>query len=417
MTGNRRQLISWCLYDFANSSYSAVIAAVLFPFYYATVIVGNEQGLGDLWWGRAVAFSMAFVAITSPFLGGIADYSGRRKMMLGCYTVLCISAVASFTHLKPGMIHAGFFLAVAANIGMEGGIVFYNSYLPDITTSEYHGRLSAWGFAVGYLGSIVSLLASLALVREMRYDTVWLMVAIFFLTFSLPAFLWLPRDRPARTSPLAAARQGAGYFLRTFRSMMRMPELRRFLLAYLVYEDGVNTIIVFSGLFAASTLGFSPVELVKLYLLVQVTALIGAMIMAKPIDYYGPKKVVLLSLILWIASSATAYFIVTKTQFWVLATAAGLGLGTVQAASRAFFTQFVPPDHESEYFGVYAMVGKSSAVIGPFLFGFISSATRSQRPAILSVATLFLIGFLLVHKVRAGGPNIRNSSDGSNAFF
>jgi MFS transporter, UMF1 family len=189
-----RKILSWCLFDFANSSYSAVIAAVIFPVYYATVIVGNDAGLGDVWWGRAISVSMAFVALTSPLLGGISDFSGARKKFLFLYTMLCVLATASLIFLTKGSILTGFLLVVLANIGMEGGIVFYNSFLNDIAQSEYQGRVSAWGFATGYLGSIISLLVALMLIRTGHMTIAWPMAAGFFLAFSLPAFLFLPRD-------------------------------------------------------------------------------------------------------------------------------------------------------------------------------------------------------------------------------
>jgi UMF1 family MFS transporter len=165
-------------------------------------------------------------------------------------------------------------------------------------------------------------------------------------------------------------------------------------------------VIVFSSIFAATTLNFGTSELVGLYLAVQITALLGALVMAKPTDIWGPKKVVMLSLVLWTLVATTAYFVQTKPQFWAIACTAGLGLGTVQAGTRAFYTQFVPRGSEAEYFGVYALVGKSSAVMGPLLFGAVSSTFGSQRPAILSVAVLFIIGLILLIRVRGGGPNI-----------
>ncbi len=269
--------------------------------------------------------------------------------------------------------------------------------------------MSAWGFGVGYAGSIISLLLAIPLVKAGNYAAVWLTIAGFFLCFSLPAFLFLPQDRRQRVTASAAARRGGEFFFRTLRQMLRDRDMRRFLFAYLIYEDGVNTVIVFSSLFAATTLGFLPAELILLYLVVQATALAGAFAMAGPIDRLGPKTVVVGSLLLWSAATVTAYGIHEKIHFWIVAAAAGLGLGTVQAASRAFFAQFIPPEHESEYFGVYALVGKSSAVIGPFLFGTVSVAFGSQRPAILAVTLFFVIGLILVAGVRGGGPNIRGT--------
>lgn len=403
---NRRQIVSWCLFDFANSSYSAVIAAVIFPVFYVTSIVGNASGQGDVWWGRAISLSMAFVALSSPLLGGIADYSGRRKRLLLLYTAACIMAVSLFSLLEQGMVLGGFLLVLVANVGMEGGLVFYNSFLPEIADREYQGRISAWGFGVGYAGSILSLLFALPLVKAGRFSGIWIMVACFFAFFSLPAFIVLPKDRKTGLSIVGSARRGWTYFLSVMKEIFANRELRRFMIAYLVYEDGVNTVIVFSSIFAATTLGFSAQELVGLYLIVQITALAGAFVMAKAIDVRGPKAVVIFSLMLWSTVAVAAYFIAVKTQFLMLASIAGLGLGTVQAASRAFFTQFIPPGRESEYFGTYSLVGKSSAVLGPLVFGFISSTFGSQRPAILAVSLFFVAGFFLVRTVNGGGPNV-----------
>jgi len=403
---NRRQLMSWCLFDLANSSYSAVIAAVIFPVYYVSTIVGNDAGHGDLWWGRAIALSMAFVALTSPFLGGFADYSGRRKRLLFFYTAVCVISVSLFSFLRKGMVIEGFFLILLANIGMEGGLVFYNSFLPGITQREFQGRVSAWGYGVGYAGSILSLLFALPLIKLGRFAETWIMVSFFFAVFSLPAFLFLPGDEKTGVTVFKAATKGWNYYLTVMREIYGNREVRKFMLSYLVYEDGVNTVIVFSSIFAATTLGFAPQELIALYLVVQITALAGAFVMAKPIDTWGPKKITALALILWSVVSLSSYVIVDKMVFFLMASVAGLGLGTVQAASRAFFMQFIPQGRENEYFGTYALVGKSSAVIGPLVFGYLSSTFGSQRPAILAVSLFFIVGLVLVIRVRGGGPNV-----------
>jgi MFS transporter, UMF1 family len=404
---NRKHLVSWTLFDFANSSYSAVISAVVFPVFYTSVIVGNEAGYGDMWWGRAISVSMLAVAFTSPFMGGAADYGGARKRFLFIYTSLCVLCVASFSVLRPGMVFQGFLLMAAANIGMEGGLVFYNSFLPRIAPKEYQGRVSGWGYMVGYAGSIIALLISLPLVNSGRFPETWIMVAVFFALFSLPAFLFLPRDVPAGVSFLEAGKQGMRQTLRTLRELWNKKEERKFLFAYFLYEDGVNTVIVFSSIFAAATLGFAHLELILLYLTVQVSAVAGSLFTAKPIDTRGPKQIVLFSLLLWTGVSVTAYFVETKPQFWMLAAFAGLGLGAVQAASRAFYAQFIRPGKEAQYFGVYSLAGKSSAVLGPLVFGHVSMSFGSQRPAILSVAFFFLAGLIILMFVRGGGPNLK----------
>jgi MFS transporter, UMF1 family len=401
-----KKIFSWCLFDFANSSYSAVIAAVIFPVYYTTTVVGNEHNQGDLWWGRAISLSMAIVALSSPFLGGIADYAKMRKKFLFVYTTLCVISTASLFFIRHGMVVEGFVLIVLANVGLEGGVVFYNAFLNDIVESTHQGRVSAWGFGTGYLGSIIALIIGLIFYRAGFINFTWPMVAIFFVLFSMPAFLFLPGDERNGTGIVGGARTGFKNTLALFKKIMANKHQRRFLLAYLIYEDGVNTAIVFSSIFAATTLKFQPQELVGLFLIIQATALIGAFFMARTIDYWGPKKIVMLSLALWIVTVTAIYFLQTKLQFMIIASIAGLGLGTIQASTRAFFAQFVPEGSEAEYFGVYSLVGKSSAVIGPLLFGFISSLSNSQRPAVLSIALLFLTGLIVVYTVKGGGSNV-----------
>jgi MFS transporter, UMF1 family len=406
---NKKQIISWCLFDFANSSYSAVIAAVIFQVYYINAIVGNTAGAGDLWWGRAISASMLTVSLSSPFLGGIADFAGLRKRLLAVYTVICIAAVAGFSLLAPGAIFMGFILIVLANVGMEGGLVFYNSFLPQLAPVEYQGRVSGWGFSVGYAGSILSLLIALPLAKAAKFELIWLMVALFFALFSLPAFLFLPKDTRSDMTSSRAGLMGIKKAWETLREIWDKKEARKFLLSYMIYEDGVNTVIVFSSSLAATTFGFMQGELIALYLVVQVTALAGAFILSKPTDIWGPKRVVSLSLLLWSLVSVSAFLVQAKSQFWFVACIAGLGLGSVQAGTRAFFTQFIPEGKEAEYFGVYSLVGKSSAIFGPLVFGQVSATLGSQRPAILSIAIFFILGLALLSRVKGGGPNVLRS--------
>ncbi len=393
-------ILSWCLFDFANSSYSAVIASVVFPVYYAIHIVGNVHGEGDLWWGRAISLSMGIVALSSPFLGGIADVKGIRKGMLFTYTMLCVISVSLLYFLEKGMALTGFILIVLANIGLEGGIVFYNAFLPEIAHPSYQGRVSSWGFATGYAGSIVSLLIALMLISKGYLELTWPLTALFFILFSIPAFLFLPSDRKTDSGLREAAGAGLIQTIRTLKAVLSERNLRRFLIAYLIYEDAVNTVIVFSSIFAATTLHLNYNQLFLVYLIVQFTALTGSFIMAKPTDMWGPKRVVILSLILWLSVCIATYFVYDPLQFFVVASIAGLGLGTVQAASRALFARFIPQGFESEYFGIYCLVGKSSAIAGPLIFGYISSCTGSQRMAVAAVAILFLTGLITLSGVK-----------------
>jgi len=396
----RRRTISWCLYDFANSAYSAVIVTTLFASYYTGLIVGNDAGLGDVWWGRVSSVSMLFVALSSPFLGGIADAGGLRKRLWITYTYLSILMVVGFTILEPGMILTGFVLATLANIGMEGAMVFYNAYLPQLTTTSMQGRVSGWGYATGYVGSIVALMVALPFADPFHANPIWLLVAAQFAIFSLPAFLSLPGHTGEPIGLVEAGRRGFESTRTLLGRLWRRPNARRFLLAYIFYQDGVQTVLIFAGVFAATTLGMDTSQLIILILVVQFSALFGAMAMAKPTDTRGPKFVIILSLFLWCGVVIAAFFVQTQSQYWVISVVAGLGLGSVQAASRAFFIRFIPEGEENQYFGVYALVGKSAAIIGPIFFGEISRAFGSQRPAILSVIVLFSIGLILVRGVK-----------------
>ena len=307
--------------------------------------------------------------------------------------------------VEPGMLVWGFVLGVVGNVGYESALVYYNAYLPDLAPPGYRGRLSGWGFAVGYAGSIVALLVAFPFVRAKAYSGAFLTTAALFAVFSVPAFVLLPQPAGGGMAIRAAARAGAAEVIATARSILRHRDLRRFLGAYLLYEDGVNTVVAFSAIFAAQTLGFAMTQLIVLYIVVQVSALIGALCWAGPTDRLGPKRVVMITLCQWTAVVVAAFFVETQTQFWALAVLAGTGLGAVQAASRAFLTTLIPPGMEGALFGFYSLCGKSAAVLGPLVFGGISHAAGGdQRAGILSIGAFFLVGLVLLARVRAGGP-------------
>ena len=361
---NRKHIAAWTLYDFAGSIYSAVVVAAVFNVYFATVIVGNEDGRGDQLWGWVGSLSVAIVAFSSPLLGSIADRAGVRKRLMILYTLLGVGAVASFTTLKPGMVWTGFTLAVLANLGFEGGLVFYNAYLPDIAAKSHQGRVSGWGFGLGYAGSAVGLLAAIPLARAERFDLLWLFVASWWLVFSLPAFMALPEARGSGNSVREAAIRGITDFRRILREVLAERELRRFLLSFFFYIDGVLTVVWFAAIFAVETLRFGPSEVIVLFLVVQISALLGSLAMAWPTDVLGPKKVITAMLVLWSSVAVSAYFVTSKTVFFAVAVAAGVGLGSIQAASRSFMSALIPEGKEAEMFGFYAFCGKSSSILG-----------------------------------------------------
>jgi UMF1 family MFS transporter len=404
---NRKQVGAWAMFDFANSVYPAVITTAVFSAYYAGAIVGGDDGRGTQLWGWAVSTSAIIVALTAPLLGAIADRGGARKKFMLFYTGLCLFGVTMFTTLDVGMAVQGFILFVIANVGFESALVFYNSFLPDIAPPEMQGRVSGLGFGVGYAGSAFGLLLAIPLVETIQL--VWVMVVIFFLVFSIPAFLYLPKDEPGEMS----LGQAAGWGLTNFRAIVAevwaLKDLRNFLIAFFFYIDGVLTIIVMAGPVAEETFAFGQVETIILFLIVQFSALAGAFGLAKPTDVYGPKVVLKGVLVLWIFAGVSAYFVQDKTLFFALAVVAGFGLGSVQAASRSYVSLLIPDGRESELFGFYALCGKSSSAMGPWLFGTATVlAGGNQRPAFLVITVLFVIGFVLLQRVP--NPRVANAA-------
>jgi UMF1 family MFS transporter len=405
-----RAVVAWTLYDFANSSVAAIIVATIFPRYYAELVVGNADGRGDWWWGLVSSVTMIVVAVSSPVLGGIADHAGVRKPFFVTLTLASVVSCALLATIGPGMIVRGFLLAVATLVAFEAAIVYYNAYLPRIAPPDALGRVSAIGFAVGYAGSVVAFLVAIPFALREAYRPSFVTTAAQFAIFAVPAFLLLPRDERSAMPLGRAVARGLTDTLGTLRQIVADPALRQmrnFLIAYLVYEDGVNTVIFFSAIFAGHTLGFSFTETIVLFMLVQVTALIGSASWARSTDTRGPKFVVTVTLVQWALVTVLAFVVTEKWHFWVVAVLAGTGLGAIQAASRTFMATLVPVGREAEFFGFYSLVGKTGAIMGPLAFGGVSFLLGgNQRAAILAIGSFFVIGLILLSRVRAGGPTV-----------
>ena len=411
----RRTIVAWTLYDFANSAFAAIVLATIYPAYYANLVVGNATGHGDFLWGAAISTAMVIGALTSPLLGGIADHAGARKRFFIGFTVVCVATTALMATVRPGMVMWGWVLAVAGVVTYEAATVYYNSYLPRIARPEELGRVSAAGFAVGYAGSLVAFLAAYPFAAAEAFWGCFLSAAVLFAVTSLPSFLILPADTRHPMPIGVAAGRGMRVTLTTLREILTAPDrihMRRFLASYLIYEDGVNTVVTFAGVFAAKTLGFSFKEIILLFMLVQITALVGSAVWARPTDARGPKFVVRVTLVQWAAITVLAFFVQAKWHFWIVAILAGTGLGAVQAASRTFMATLVPREREAEFFGFYALVGKTGAVLGPVVFGAVSwLLSGNQRAAIVAVGLFFVVGFLLLGRVGAGGPTIEHRGE------
>ena len=339
----RRAVVAWLLYDFANSAYVAVIPATVYSKYYALSVVGNERGEGDLWWGRAVALSMVIVAVASPPLGAIADHAGLRKRFLGVLTYLSVGATALMATVDPGDVVWGLVLAVVATVGFEAAIVYYNAYLPDLADESWRGRLSAYGFATGYAGSALALAAALPFALGGRYGGAFLTAAAIFGLLALPAMLFLPADRPGTLTLARAVRIG---FTQTRATLRRAPDAPGSPSASSSPTSSSRTASTPScssrRCSPATRSASRPPRSSASTSSSSSRPSPGAWLWARPIDTWGPRFVVMVTLVQWCLVVLAAYFVTTKGQFYVVAILAGTGLGAVQAAARTFMANLIP---------------------------------------------------------------------------
>ncbi len=405
---SKHAVAAWCSYDFAGSIYTAVVASTIWPVFYTTTVVGNADGRGDFWWGTvSVNIAAILVAITAPAAGAIADLAGARRLLWVSYTLVAVAGTAMLGFVGPGDVVLGCVLFIVAHFAAEGAINFYNAYLPELVPRERVGRVSGWGFATGYVGSLAGLGLAFTLNATGHFRWIFPVTAAAFLGFAIPSFILVGRGGVRRMPVAAAARHGLRHLRQVLGEVLRIPDLRRFLLGYFLYINGVNAAIAFAAAFAATTFGLTTQQAILLFVLVQISALVGAFVMAKPTDILGSKRVVQISLGLWILTVAVLVLTRDIRLFWIGCTIAGLGLGSVQAASRSFMATLVPAGREDEMFGFYALCGKSSTPLGAAAWGIVSATTGSQRLAVLSLLPFFIAGFIVVSLVRGGGPAAR----------
>jgi len=396
---NKRKIFVWTLFDFANTSFSIVVVTFLYAVYFKKTIAGGEP-IGDLYWSIGTSVAMIITAIISPVLGAIADHSAGKKRFLLFFTALCIIATASLYFVGPGEIFWGIFVFVLANIGFEAGLVFYDAFLPEITSPKNYGRVSGYGFGMGYLGSLATLAIVYPFIESSLIRETFPVAALFFLIFSVPLFLYLKdtRRKVERTKSFAAI--GFERVWTTLTNLKHYKNLAIFLLAFFFYIEGVNTVIFFSGNYASTTLGFTEMELLVFFLTVQTTAIVGSIVLGILADKIGQKKIIIISLFMWLITITIAYFVHDKSGFYVVGLIAGAAMGSCQSASRSLMSKLTPPEQKTEFFGFYSFFGKSSAVIGPLVFGLVSFLSGDQRIAIISIAFFFIIGFLILTKVK-----------------
>lgn len=403
---SRREIWGWCFYDFANSSYSTVISLVAYAVWFKEVVC--EGGNGELLWGLSISASMLLIGVVSPYVGAIADASAAKKQWLFFYTVVCIAATGMLFTVGPGDVAAGMTWFIIANIGFAGSLSICNGFLPEITNASNVGRISGYGYALGYAGGTLALILCMPLLQggvgpenSLLFRTSFVVTALFYAVFSLPTFLWL-RERavaPQRPAGMSLARFGYARLAATFRKVRSLPDMYWFFAAFLLFNDGVETVIYFSAIFAREVVGFTMGETVLMFMAVQITALAGSVIFGHMSDRIGHKPALVATLILWCAVCGAAFAATTKPRFWVVALVAGLGLGSAQACSRGLMRLFVPAGRDAEYYGFFAISQKFSAVIGPLAYGAIATFWGDQRIAIASVMIFFIAGLILLARV------------------
>ncbi len=393
-------IAAWSLFDFANSSFAMIMVTFVYPLYYANVIV--TDGKGDLYWGIAMSSSMLLVALIAPALGAIADSTRSKKRMLFAFTFVAVIATAATFFLQPGMIFLGALLFILGNAGFEGGIVFYDAFLPEISPPEKFGKVSGVGFAVGYLGSLGAIFATKDLLLDKKYPESFLVTAIMFAVFSIPIFLFVPElKHNAKKYSWKIIGNSFRGVITTAKHIRQYKSLATFLIAFFLYNDAILTVIGFSGLYAKNTLKFETGDLIILFAMVQTVAIVGSIIFGYITDRTGPRQTIMITLLIWLAVVIGAYLTSSVIAFYIVAAVAGLALGSSQSASRSMMALLTPKEHTAEFFGFYdGFCGKASAVIGPLIFGALSSSF-GERQAIISLAVFFLTGLVLMRRVKS----------------
>jgi UMF1 family MFS transporter len=406
----KKEIFGWCMYDVADSAFTTVIVTALYAIYFGTVVVG-DVGRADYLWGWGASISEAIVAVLAPILGAIADFSGSRKKFLGVCALTIIFFTTSLWFVGPGMVTLGLGLYIVANVGFAGGGVFIDSFLPGISNESNAGRLSGIKWAMGYASGLVALSLCFPLAKYItpnptafelsRARLIPVIIAVYYAVAVIPTFLFL-RDRSVKR-PLPPNENyltiGFRQLRRTMGHIHQYRDLFRLLIAFLVYNDGIVTVIYFAARYAKETIHFETGDIIILLIINNVVAALGAFSFGFIADRIGQKLTINITLIIWIAAVTLAYFAQSKNTFYVASVLVGIGIGSSQSVTRSLLALFTPKENASEFFGFLGIAGKALAFLGPLVFGTISRVTGSQRPAILSIGAFFIVGMILLSSV------------------
>ena len=411
----KRGVVAWCIYDWANSAFPTLILTFIFSTYFTEKIAINKI-VGTAQWGNAIAVAGLLIAVSSPLFGAIADREGRRKPWIAIFAIIAIISSSVLWYAKPSSDYVMWTLVWVSLglIGVEVSVVFYNAMLRDLAPKKYIGRISGWGWGVGYFGGLTCLI--IALFAFIYNEASWLglnrhsyeqirivgpYVAIWYLIFALPLFIWT-QDRPStRIGYRQALRLGASQLLTTLKRLPQHREIFKFLIARMIYTDGLNTVFAFGGIYAATTFGMNFAEVVQFGISLNVAAGVGAIGFAWLDDAIGPKRTILMTLLIMFLSGVGMLLVHSKLAFWILGIFLSICVGPIQAASRSFMVRVAPPPLVTELFGLYAFSGKATGFVGPWLVGAFTLLFGSERIGMSTPLAFLLAGGIVLCFVKA----------------
>ena len=407
---NPKVIWSWAMYDWANSAFTTLVVTFIYSTYYGKFFWPTEE-IGTNWWARAVALSSILTALLSPIVGAMADRGGTRKLFMAIALAVCGGATAVLAFVSPAMANGAFIalaVFVVADIAYETGNVFYNAFLTNIASPPRIGRVSGYGWALGYVGGIVCMGIALvgfvtdvpwfgmSTVDEWNVRATNLLVAGWFVLFALPMFFFVPERRTH--APRISVKATFAQLGETSRKIRRYGELVKFLVARLFFNDGLVTVFSFGGIYAQAVFGMEMDEVILLGLVLNITSGIGAFLFGFVDDRLGGKTTIQITIVGLILATMMAVWAPTEFWFWVAGCLVGIFVGPNQSASRSLMGRFVPAKHESEFFGFFAFSGKATAFAGPLLLGALTKA-YSHRVGMASVILFFVIGGVLLMSV------------------
>lgn len=405
----RREVWAWAMFDFANSGYTTVVITAIFNAWFVAAIAGNAPW-ATFAWTAALSASYAIVLMTAPFIGAHADLHGKKRW-LALTTAGCILGTLGLATAGPGELALALVFLVFSNVCFASGENLIAAFLPELARPEGLGRVSGWGWGLGYLGGLATLGACLAWIAAAKAQgqgaaefvpACLLITAAFFAIASAPTFLWLRERRTggarqASTASAASAGSAFGRVLATLRHARHYRDMRRFMLCILFYQAGIQTVIALAAIYAQQAMGFSTEETIRLIFVVNVTAAIGALLFGRWQDRIGHVRALGLTLFGWIAMTLIAWAGQSAGMFWLAANIAGLCLGASQSAGRALVGLLAPEGRHGEFFGLWGVAVKLSSILGPLTYGAVTWLTAGDhRLAILVTGGYFVVGLAIL---------------------